>query len=153
MAGWNSFRDQYLGAGEGEIMPVLSRNFLHFSLAYLATGFTLGALLLINKGLQINPLAWRLLPIHAEVLLMGWFVQLAMGVAYWILPRLAGDEPRGSKRLAWSAFWLINLGIVLVIFGSLVTSPALILSGRLAELAGVIGFVAGSWRRVKPFAG
>jgi heme/copper-type cytochrome/quinol oxidase subunit 1 len=134
-------------------MPQLSRNFVRLSLAYLATGFTLGALLLINKGIQISPLTWRLLPIHAEVLLMGWFIQLALGVSYWILPRLAGDEPRGSVRLAWSAFWLINLGITLVILGSLIASPSLSLAGRLAELLGVVAFVACSWRRVKPFAG
>jgi heme/copper-type cytochrome/quinol oxidase subunit 1 len=134
-------------------MPLLTRNFVRFSLAYLAAGFTFGALLLINKGFHISPLTWKLLPIHAEVLLMGWFVQLALGVAYWILPRLAGDEPRGSESLAWSAFWLINLGIMLAILGSLLTSPALTLAGRLAELAGVVLFVACSWRRVKPFAG
>jgi heme/copper-type cytochrome/quinol oxidase subunit 1 len=134
-------------------MPQLSRNFVRFSLAYLATGFSLGALLLINKGMQISPPTWRLLPIHAEVLLMGWFVQLALGVAYWILPRLAGDEPRGSVRFAWSAFWLVNLGIILVSLGSLVSSPPLVLAGRLVELLGVVAFVACSWRRVKPFAG
>jgi heme/copper-type cytochrome/quinol oxidase subunit 1 len=134
-------------------MPLLSRNFVRLSLVYLALGFTLGTLLLVNKGIQIDARIWRLLPIHAEMLLIGWFVQLAIGVAYWILPRLSGTAPRGAVSLAWSAFWLINLGIALVILGSLISKSALVLLGRLGELAGVVSFVTGSWKRVKTFGG
>ncbi|PWB54661.1 MAG: hypothetical protein C3F13_06490 [Anaerolineales bacterium] len=134
-------------------MPLLSRNFIRLSLVYLALGFTLGAVLLVNKGIQIDTRVWRLLPIHAEVLLVGWFVQLAVGMAYWILPRISGTAPRGAVGLAWSAIWLINPGIILVILGSLTSKPILVLLGRLGELAGVVSFVAGSWKRVKTFGG
>ena len=27
---------------------------------------------------------WTLLPLHIEVVLVGWIVQLAMGVVYWM---------------------------------------------------------------------
>lgn len=132
-------------------MPRLSAFFVRASLIYLSIGFTLGAVLLANKGLLLSPLIWKLLPIHSEVLLIGWLVQLAVGVAYWILPRLSGAEPRGNPTLAWLAFWLINLGIGLVILEAIISFQGLVLAGRLIELIGVLAFVICSWKRVKTF--
>ena len=54
---------------------------------YLALGMTVGALLLFHKGIPLHPALWRWLPPHLEFLLVGWTLQLAMGVAFWILPR------------------------------------------------------------------
>ncbi len=132
-------------------MPRLSSWFVRASLVYLAFGYTFGAILLANKALAFYPTAWRLLPIHIEMLLMGWFIQLAVGVAFWILPRLTGPAPRGNQTLVWLAFWLINVGIGLVALGAIVLVPSLPLLGRLAELGGVLAFVIGSWKRVKAF--
>jgi len=55
------------------------------------------------------------------------------------------------KPLAWLAFWLINIGIGLVIVDAITSRSALLLLGRLAELGGVLAFVIGSWKRVKAF--
>ncbi len=130
-------------------MPALSARFVRASLAYLALGFTLGAALLANEALQFYPPTWRLLPIHIETLMMGWFVQLAMGVAFWILPRLPSPTPRGNLSLIWLAFGLVNLGIALVILEAITSVPALTLAGRLAELGSVLAFMAGTWQRVR----
>jgi cbb3-type cytochrome oxidase subunit 1 len=133
-------------------MPPLSRWFVRASLIYLAIGFTVGALLLVNKGLRLYPQIWALLPIHMETLLMGWFVQLAVGVAYWILPRVSGAAPRGNMKLVQLAFWLINIGIVMIIADAFASISWLVLLGRLAEFAGVLAFVVGTWKRVKSFS-
>jgi hypothetical protein len=132
-------------------LPAISTRFVRASLIYLALGFTLGALMLVNKALAFSPLTWRLLPIHIETLLIGWFVQLALGVAFWILPRLPGPAPRGHLPLVWISFGLINLGIGLVILEVITAREALLLAGRLAELGGALAFIAGSWNRVKAF--
>jgi heme/copper-type cytochrome/quinol oxidase subunit 1 len=132
-------------------MPRLSSWFIFASLIYLAGGFTLGAILLVNKGLALNPSIWNLLPIHSEVLLMGWFIQLAVGVAFWILPRTSGAQPRGNMTLAQLAFWLINFGILLVILSVITRYQALLLLGRLIELGGVLVFVSISWKRIRAF--
>jgi cbb3-type cytochrome oxidase subunit 1 len=132
-------------------MPSLSTKFVRASLVYLAIGFSLGALLLANKALAFYPPTWKLLPIHMEVLMMGWFVQLAAGVAFWILPRLSGPDPRGNLHFIGWAFWLVNLGIGLVILETFADLPALLLAGRLAELAGVLAFIAAAWKRVRAF--
>lgn len=91
-------------------MPRLSIWFIRAALIYLAVGFTFGALLLANKGFPISPQLWRLLPAHIELLLVGWTLQLAMGVAFWILPRIRAT--RGVVRPAWAAFALLNGGLL-----------------------------------------
>ncbi len=134
-------------------MPRLSSWFVRASLVYLALGFSVGAVLLTNKALGVSSLIWNLLPIHSELLLAGWLIQLAVGVAYWILPRLPGSAPRGKPWLTWLAFVMLNIGVLLVIIGSVSPLDSLILLARLLELAGAVAFVVASWQRIKSFTG
>ncbi len=134
-------------------MPRLTVWFVRTSLLYLLAGFTLGALMLAQDGISYDPGILRLLPVHIEFLLAGWLVQLAMGVAFWIFPRFGLGLPRsrGNEALIWSAFWLLNGGIWVVVLSLWI--PAALLAGRLAEAAGVIVYAAGTWRRIKPHGG
>ena len=130
-------------------MPRASRWFVRASLINLFAGFTLGALLMVNKALPPSPTLWRLLPLHLELLLVGWIVQLTMGVAFWILPRFGGA--RGRAAAVWVALLLLNLGVALAGL-----APALGLplwtraAGRVLQVAAVVAFAANAWRRVKP---
>jgi len=85
-----------------------------------------------------------------EFLLLGWMVQLAMGVAFWVLPRFGVGPPRGDVRLIWLAFFLLNGGIWLVVLQPLIFPPWAALIGRLSEAVGVLAFALGSWRWVRP---
>lgn len=138
-----------VGTRPREIMPRLSVYFIRASLIYLLLGFTFGALILANKGLDLVPSIWRLLPIHIELDLVGWLVQLTMGVAFWILPRFSRAPVRGNERLSWSAFLLINAGILLVVSDGLLGTNSLILIGRVFEALALILFAVGNWRRIK----
>lgn len=131
-------------------MPRLSVLLVRSALIYLVLGLTLGMLLLWNKGIPLHPLVWRLLPAHMEFLLMGWTVELAMGVAFWILPRW--QTKRGDVRPVWVAFVLLNLGIWLVVLpGWLPVSPNWVTAGRVCEAAAVAAFALHAWPRVKPW--
>jgi hypothetical protein len=130
-------------------MPRLSVYFIRASLIYLLVGFAFGGLLLANKGIMISPAIWALLPIHIEFAFVGWMIQLTMGVAFWILPRLPRGSPRGDERLSWLALILVNLGIFLV----MLQGPGLQwlpVAGRAIETMAVILFVIGNWKRIKP---
>ncbi len=130
-------------------MPRLSCWFIRTALLYLILGFTFGALMLANKGLAIAPALWHLLPAHIEFLLLGWTLQLAMGVAFWILPRFRSS--RGSVRAAWTAYWLLNGGVLLVGLSALVGgAPTLTLLGRMFEVGAMVAFALNAWPRVKP---
>ncbi|MFM8320188.1 MAG: hypothetical protein ACKOC5_04660 [Chloroflexota bacterium] len=134
-------------------MPRLSVICLRIALLYLAAGFTLGMLMLVNKGLPLGAWAWGLLPAHIELLLSGWTLHLALGVAFWILPRFSRGPRRGDERLVWAALLLLNLGLWLVI-----AAPALgaaagkwsVPAGRAAQAAAAAAFARHAWPRVKP---
>ncbi len=121
------------------------------ALLYLGVGFLLGALMLLQKGVPIDPSLLRLLPMHVEIVVLGWTLQLAMGVAFWILPRFSQGPRYGNLRLGWLAYVLLNAGILSAGLGQwLGLSPAVFLFGRLAELLACLSFVLHAWPRVKP---
>ena len=131
-------------------MPRLSYLFIRASLIYLVLGFTLGGLILANKSIPFAPFIWALLPAHIEFLILGWLTQLALGVAFWILPRLASNTPRGNERWSWAAFVLVNLGIALNVASPYVGLTWLGLSARILQAAGVAAFAIGNWQRIYP---
>ena len=134
-------------------MPRLSRFYIRFAFAYLILGFTFGGLLLAHKGVFIHPALWLLLPSHIEFLLMGWIVQLTLGVAFWIAPRFWKSPRRGDERGAQVALVLLNVGIWLIVVGSWL-SPILPLrhylmaSGRLLEIGAAVAFASHLWPRI-----
>jgi heme/copper-type cytochrome/quinol oxidase subunit 1 len=133
-------------------MPRLSCWFTRAALLHLMGGFTLGALLLWHKGVPLHPQLWRLLPAHIEFLLLGWVLQLVLGVAYWILPRF--QTTRRRPHLAWFAFIALNLGVWLVACAPFtgLLSDDLRLAGRVAEAAATVAFALHAWPRIKPAA-
>lgn len=130
-------------------MPRLSVWFVRCSFIYLFLGFTFGGLILANKGFPFAPWTWSLLPAHMEFLLLGWMVQLTMGVAFWILPRFRSGSPRGSVNLVWSAFVILNTGIVMVAVQPFFSMAWLTQTGRILETISVLLFALASWQRVK----
>ena len=120
------------------------------ALSYLGAGFLVGALMLAQKGVPIDPAMLRLLPLHVEFVLIGWTLQLGMGVAFWILPRF-GREPRyGNQTFGWTAYVLVNLGILCAGVGPwLGAAPLILLLGRIAELLAVVFFALHAWPRIK----
>ena len=129
-------------------MPRLSMWFVRASLLYLLFGFTVGALILAQKGISYAPSTWNLFPVHIEFLLVGWLVQLAMGVGFWIFPRFSNRPPRGNERLIWLSFLCVNAGILLTALQ--LWLPFTLLLGRILEVGGAGIYVLGLWRRVKP---
>lgn len=120
---------------------------VRLSLLHLALGATLGTVLMAAKGGSASPGAWRLLPVHRELLLMGWLLQMAGGVGWWILPRRGGS--RGPAVVARSACGLLNLGVAAVAVAGVAALPALAAAGRAAELTAVVLLAVGLWPRVR----
>ncbi|PKN90993.1 MAG: hypothetical protein CVU44_21275 [Chloroflexi bacterium HGW-Chloroflexi-6] len=131
-------------------MPQLSRLFIRASLIYLFLGFTFGALILANKGIPFAPWLWALIPAHIEFVIIGWLTQLALGVAFWILPRFASSSPRGDEYWSWAAFILINLGILTYSLAPLVVLSWFQPLARALQTLGLMAFVLGNWQRIYP---
>lgn len=129
-------------------MPRLSQWIIRTAFIYLLLGLTIGALLLMHKGVPLHPALWAWLPAHIEFLLMGWVVQFTMGVAFWILPRYWKHPRRPNEMCAKIAFILLNLGIWLVVAGTTFhAGRAALLAGRVVEMGAVIFFAFHAWKR------
>ncbi|MBN2733012.1 MAG: cbb3-type cytochrome c oxidase subunit I [Balneolaceae bacterium] len=130
-------------------MPAPSRWMIRLALIYLLAGMAMGAMLLIHKAYPITPAVWMLLPIHIEVTIFGWIIQLTLGTAYWMLPRYIEGPPRGRPLLAAGMVLALNLGILLVIIDTLImVSFPLQLTGRMLELMAVGLFIFLHWNRI-----
>jgi hypothetical protein len=133
-------------------MPTLSRYFIRSALLYLGIGFTFGALILSAKGGYVDARVWNWLPMHHVLLIVGWLIQLTLGVAYWILPRIQLSE-RGRRTWAWAGFVALQIGLALTLSTALVMwipamqmwfAPAVIL-----QVIGVLLFAVHAWPRIR----
>ena len=58
------------------MMPKLSIYFIRAALLHLGIGFSIGALLLANKGFPFSAEIWHLLESYVQILVFGWMLQL-----------------------------------------------------------------------------
>ena len=133
-------------------MPRLSVWLVRTALLYLVVGFGLGAVMLAYKVMLVTPVrVARLRPLHVELLTLGWTMNLALGVAYWILPRRSSDGERGGETAVMLAWVMLNVGVLSAGFGQESGTPWAPLIGRLIEAAAAGTFAVHAWSRVKPF--
>lgn len=133
-------------------MPRLSVWLVRTALGYLAIGLLAGAVLLINRGVLLGSWVMHLRPVHIEFLLMGWTVQLALGVAFWILPRFRAGSERGREGFVWLAYGLLNAGVLAAALGRALDLPAAVpLLGHAGEALAAGAFALHAWPRVKVF--
>lgn len=133
-------------------MPRATIWLVRAALVHLVIGAGLGALLLVTKAGWATPL-WvgRTWPLHAEMQLLGWMAQLAIGVAYWILPKHATAPVRGPALPVVMAALCLNMGVVAAGLGQVVNHAWLAAGGRVAELAAAALFAVNAVPRIKRF--
>lgn len=138
-------------------MPRLSRWLIRASMLYLVLGFSLGGLILAAKGGGADPRVWIWLLPHVDILVAGWLIQLAMGMAYWILPRIR-NAGRGMTPLAALAMALLNTGLcggagsalLPYWFPGITWATTAFVAGVLLQTASLVLFVIYAWSRVLP---
>ena len=140
------------------MMPLVSRVMVRTALLHLGLGATIGGLMLLEKAWPLLPWLWLLRPGHIHLMILGWTVQLAMGVAVWILPRFSASGDRGNLSLVWWGYGLLNSGVLLVLLHqpSAYLAPGLPLQwmlplAGLLELSAMLVLGYHVWRRVLPF--
>jgi hypothetical protein len=121
---------------------------LRAAMAHLVLGFSLGALLLIAKEWPMGLPTGAWLAVHRDVVLIGWMVQVVLGVAYWILPKYPREPIRGPRWAAVAGVLLLNGGLVLGLVARSFGRPAI---GYVAIASGTLLFVAVLLPRAKAF--
>lgn len=82
------------------------------ALAWLVMGAVVGALMLVDRAIPGDWRAW-MAPSHGHMLFVGWFLQFAIGIAYWLLPRKRNPaRPLGYREApGLVAVAALNLGL------------------------------------------
>jgi hypothetical protein len=141
-------------------MPLLTRTFIKAGLIYFMIALFAGALMAARPFMGLP--GWldewlvALRPVYLHLLMVGWVLQLIMGVVYWMFPKYSKEQPRGSEFLGWAVFGTLNIGLILRTVGEplLAVRPDLQVGWMLAAsavlhlLAGW-GFIVNTWNRVK----
>ena len=137
-------------------MPTLTRWFVKSALVFFVAALFIGLAQSAGSFWGGAPLLSALGPVYFHLFMVGWITQLIFGVVFWMFPKYSPERPRGSERLGWGVFFLINAGLVLRAIGEPLNSLSpgtiwgwlLVVSAILQWLAG-LGFVANTWARVK----
>jgi hypothetical protein len=140
-------------------MPRLSQLMIRTALVWLALGYTVGGVLLLNKGLSLLPWLWTLRFTHVHLLLIGWMVQFVCGVAFWILPRLNASGARGDERLVWLCYAALNTGVVLAALhdplaaaiGEATVMHLMLVGAGVLYIIAIAAFAAHAAPRIAPF--
>ena len=90
-------------------MPPLVRRYLRTAFAFLALGLVLGLWLLAARELGFT-VPQRARSAHTHVLVVGFVMFMISGVALWMFPRAAKDDPRYRPALAEWAYWCLAVG-------------------------------------------
>jgi len=137
-------------------VPPLIRRYIKTSFVFLVAGLLLGGYIVVSELVLGAWPARLLVTAHAHLLLVGFMLMLVMGVATWMFPRPARDDPRYRPALAEAVYWVMTLGTAVraaaEVGAGLTGAPALrplVAAGGLAQLAGAGLFVVNMWWRVR----
>lgn len=121
--------------------------YVRAALLHFVAGVTAGVWQLAATADLVPGSASLLRPVHIEVVLLGWLVQLAVGVATWILPFSGGVS---EDRRFWAAWVGLNGGILLVVAGAWTDTALLHLLGRGGEGSAGLLLLWALWARLRP---
>ena len=120
--------------------------FVRVAVVYLVATGALGLLFLITTRWT-----WAFRVTHVHMGVLGFFLSLVMGVAFWLLPRPGG---RRTPRVEAVAFGLFHGGLAVRVMiepwvklgGPALLSPLLVVAGA-STLAGMAVFARSVWGR------
>jgi hypothetical protein len=135
-------------------VPALTRWFLRAGMACLLAALAVGALLQAPALVAAHPALAVFGPAQLHLLVVGWLTQVIFGVAYWMFPRYSAERPRGSERLGWAAFGLLNGGLALRVAGEPLhaldyPTGGLLVASAVLQLLAAWAFVLNTWPRVR----
>ena len=137
-------------------MPPLTRWFVRTALLYFVLALLTGAALALRSVLNLPAWVSTLQPLYFHLFMLGWVTQLIFGVVFWMFPKFSMERPRGSERLGWMSFGLLNAGLALRAVGEPwvalqpgTTGGWLLAASAILQLLAGWAFVANTWARVR----
>ncbi len=135
-------------------MPVASRIAIRLALAWLLLGMGMGVLVVCTRAGLVPVAMTRAIAVHIPGLLFGFFAQLVLGVAHWMMPKYKrGDPraPRGDERPFMAGVITLNLGVACTAAGALFGYPPLHRIGAVGVALALALCASRIWPRIKAF--
>ena len=137
-------------------MYSLVRRYIKTAIGFLAVGLAIGVWMLVRRelyGIYATPFESSA---HTHALLVGFMMEMILGVALWLFPRPVKGNVRYSPRVAEAAYWFITVGTAARVAGELerpaVSAIALrwgIVLAGLAQTTGLLLFFYTMWPRIR----
>ncbi len=135
-------------------MPPITRWFIKTALVYFVLALLVDLVIAFQGWLPFSLPA--LFPIYIHLLAEGWLTFLIIGVALWMFPKFSREQPRGSERLNWAAYGLLNAGLLLRIIAEPLNTANpggvagwVLVASAVLQWSGGMAFVVNAWPRVK----
>ncbi len=135
-------------------MPFYTRLFVKTSLVYAVLALALFTLTDMASLMQWNNFSPYQTALH--LFLVGWVLQLIIGVAYWMFPKYTRERPRGYDGLMLVSYAGLNLGLVLRLlvepiptFWVTPWARQVFVASGIAQWVGLVAFAANLWIRTK----
>lgn len=93
-------------------MTSLIRRYIKTSFVFLLAGLVLGAYVVVGQFVLDAYPSRLLITAHAHLLLVGFMLMMVMGVATWMFPRPARDDPRnrpGTALFVLNMWWRVRM--------------------------------------------
>jgi hypothetical protein len=134
----------------------LVRRYIKTSFVFLVAGLLVGAYVVVAQFVFDTYPPRLLVTTHTHLLLVGFMLMLVMGVATWMFPRPARDDPGYRPGVAEAVYWVMTLSTALRAIAEILVAVAgtlgirwLIALAGLGQLAGAALFALNMWRRVR----
>lgn len=138
-------------------MHTLVRRFIKTAIGFLAVGLAIGAWMLVRRELFGRfPTPYET-SAHTHALLVGFVMNMILGVALWLFPRPDRSDARYSPRSAEAAYWILAIATAGRVGGELLRPTvddallrwAVVVFG-LAQGVGILLFFHTMWTRIRP---
>jgi hypothetical protein len=134
----------------------LVRRYIKTSFVFLVAGLLVGAYVVVAQFVFDTYPPRLLVTTHTHLLLVGFMLMLVMGVATWMFPRPARDDPGYRPGVAEAVYWVMTLSTALRAIAEILVAVAGVLGVRwlialagLGQLVGAALFAVNMWRRVR----
>jgi hypothetical protein len=134
----------------------LVRRYVKTSFVFLVAGLLVGAYVVVAQFVFDTYPPRLLVTTHTHLLLVGFMLMLVMGVATWMFPRPARDDPGYRPGVAEAVYWVMTLSTALRAIAEILVAVAgtlgvrwLIALAGLGQLVGAALFALNMWRRVR----
>ena len=133
------------------------RRFIKTAVGFLAVGLAIGAWMLVRRELFDRfPTSYET-SAHTHALLVGFVMNMILGVALWLVPRPDKSDVRYDPRSAEAAYWILALSTAGRVVGELLRPTmddavlrwAVVLFG-LGQGVGILLFFHTMWTRIRP---